>query len=275
MQRASSVAVTPVVWDHVARVRISAGPNLLWGVRISIRGKWLHPFTRDIIFILIKVRIMNWELHEQIERSTKFPDAVATGDRRTILQAYDADLHTWEWAARRGHFGVIKWLHANRKKGCWPRVMNLAAKHGRLDMVKWLHENRTEGCTARAMDMAAASGHLEVVKWLHENRTEGCTPAAMDYAAGEGLIDVVKWLHEHQKTCTTNAMDWAAEEGHLELVKWLYKNRTEGCTSWAMTNAAENGHLEVVEWLRENPDAKKRESRSREQTPTFPHASLN
>jgi hypothetical protein len=48
--------------------------------------------------------------------------------------------------------------------------MDWAARRGHLEVVKWLHFNRTEGCTPRALNAAAAGGHVEVIKWLHENQ---------------------------------------------------------------------------------------------------------
>jgi hypothetical protein len=47
--------------------------------------------------------------------------------------------------------------------------MDYAAEKGHLGVVKWLYENRTEGCSAAVIDDATENGHLEVVKYLKEN----------------------------------------------------------------------------------------------------------
>ncbi len=51
-------------------------------------------------------------------------------------------------------------------------AMVMAAANGHLEVVKWLHINRKEGCYEIALRRAAANGHLDVVEWLRNNRIE-------------------------------------------------------------------------------------------------------
>ncbi|ETM99835.1 hypothetical protein PPTG_24375 [Phytophthora nicotianae INRA-310] len=166
-------------------------------------------------------------------------------------------------AAERGHFGILKWLHVNRKEGCTVFAMSIVAAHGRLEMVQWLHQNRREGCTKQAMDDAAGNGHLAVVEWLHTNRDEGCTEDAMDDAAGNGHLEVLRFLHEHRSEgCTSTALNLAAAHGHLEVVQWLCANRKEGQVGTALRAATENGHVAVAEWLYDEVRRQQRRSES-------------
>ena len=109
------------------------------------------------------------EIYDDIVLQTDFVTAVRLENEYAIANLYDTEVHTWDWAAKKGHLEIVKWLHENRTEGCTTAAMNCAARNGHLEVVKWLHENRTEGCTEWAMDLAAENGHLDVVKWLNDN----------------------------------------------------------------------------------------------------------
>eukprot|EP00122_Pirum_gemmata_P011794 Pgem_evm1s10932 len=98
------------------------------------------------------------------------------------------------------------------------RAMDFAARKGHLDVVKFLHESRNEGMTMDAMDYAAQNGHLAIIKFLHFNRSEGCTKYCLDSAARSGRLEIVKFLDQNRKEgCTTFAMDQASNNGHLAI----------------------------------------------------------
>ena len=149
---------------------------------------------------------------------------------------------------------------------CTADAMDYAAKRGHLPVVKYLHAQRHEGCTVNAMNWAAESGHLEMVKWLHYRRSEGCSEHALRNAAGNDHLPVVEWLTtcRPDDRCSTSAMDWACGKGHLRIVQWLYQHRTEGCSDDAMYLAAGNGHLEVLRFLWEQMGVEEEEKKKKE-----------
>jgi hypothetical protein len=121
------------------------------------------------------------------------------------------------YAAWKGQFEVLKWLHAN---GCpWDvETCSKAAFEGRLEMIQWLRANGSPWDTMTCMH-AAQAGHLEVLQWLHAN-----------------------WCPWDEETSLA-----AARRGHLELLKWAI---AKGCP-WhprVRSHAEERGHLELVNW---------------------------
>jgi len=181
-----------------------------------------------------------------------------------------------------GHLDVLKWLHANKIKGCLSReniayaarygnceiaiwlnnnlrgkgtdnAMYWAAREGHLNILKYLDSFTTSKCGKCVMDEAAKNGHLNIVTWLHWSRDERCTRLAMTYAAGNGHLDIVKFLHDHRNEgCSKSAMDLASKNGHFKMVRWLHFNRIEGCSTNALYDAIKNGHLEIVKFLYTN-----------------------
>ncbi|KAL2912478.1 hypothetical protein HK105_208050 [Polyrhizophydium stewartii] len=156
-------------------------------------------------------------------------------------------------AAEFGQLDVLKRLHERMPDGSWTtEAMDWAANKGHFNVVKWLHANRSEGCTTDAMDWAASNGHLEVVEFLHNHRTEGCTTRAMDFAVFNFHLDVLEWLHNNRtEGCTSDAMEYAARHNDADIVEFLYKNRTEGDIVNAATVAATGGQHLVLQRIRE------------------------
>jgi hypothetical protein len=158
-------------------------------------------------------------------------------------------------AAARGHLQMLQWMHETGSFGVEKDLFVNAARSGRLEVVQFIHEHFSEEriFTKRAMDVAAERGHLDIVQWLHETRSEGCTTAAMDKAAGNGHLEVVQWLHANRvEGCTLAAMNDSAANGHLDVIQWLHANRSEGCSEAAMDSAAGKGNLQVLHWLHAN-----------------------
>jgi ankyrin repeat protein len=206
--------------------------------------------------LIFKFKVLNYQIsHTKMEKELFF-EVFGNRDLRKIIIDFQHgikfDRVTGYIAAKNGY---LNWILEMERLGIdmffTKNAMDWAAKKGHLEVIKYLHEKRKEGCTTYAMNWAAGNGHLEVIKYLHEKRKEGCTIDAMNWAAKNGHLEVVKYLHEKRnEECTTDAMDYAARNGHLEIVVWLHENRTEGYTTNAMDWAAKNGHLKVVKYLR-------------------------
>ena len=78
--------------------------------------------------------------------------------------------------------------------------MNFAAKRGHLNIIKFLHENRTEGCTTDALDNAAIFGCIVIVKYLLMNRKEGFTENAIIESRKKGYNIISKLLETYRPT---------------------------------------------------------------------------
>ena len=50
--------------------------------------------------------------------------------------------------------------------------MDWAAKNGHFKIIKFLHENRQEGCTSFALEWAEKYNHNEIIKYLNEVAVE-------------------------------------------------------------------------------------------------------
>jgi hypothetical protein len=72
------------------------------------------------------------------------------------------------WAARDGHFSVVKWLHPHKYNT--NRMCDFAALGGKMDILRWLRENGYEW-GPNTCAQAARKGNLECLMWARQN---GC-----------------------------------------------------------------------------------------------------
>jgi hypothetical protein len=110
----------------------------------------------------------------------------------------------------------------NRPWDEWPCAY--AARGGHFEVLKWLRDNDCpwEELTCYA---AARGGHLEVLRWLREH---GC-PWDEDtcaYAAYGSHLEVLQWAREHGCPWDWWTCAYAAYGGHLEVLQWAREN---GC----------------------------------------------
>ncbi|KAJ3106216.1 hypothetical protein HDU97_006849 [Phlyctochytrium planicorne] len=157
--------------------------------------------------------------------------------------------YAMDFAARNGHFEVVKFLHDHRTEGCSLSAIHGAAMIGRLDIVRFLHTHRSEMTSPHVLSGATRYGHLDVVKFLVENGIGGePSQAALDEAAAEGHIDVLKFLFNISTVrCTSEGMDDAARKGHLSVVKFLHEHHNLGCSEVGMIyHGADLEHIKFL-----------------------------
>jgi hypothetical protein len=100
-------------------------------------------------------------------------------------------------AAQRGDLKTLKFLQRAEAKhyyheGCTPDAMDKAATNGHLDVVKFLHENRKEGCFNTTLLHTIQNGHNALAAWLYENCADCRTPRAINWIIGYGYRSVLK-----------------------------------------------------------------------------------
>ena len=135
--------------------------------------------------------------------------------------------------AHHGNIQFAEWLTANRAQG-WPDVIGWAAKSGHFDMVKWLFENRKEACEQCEMDYAARGGNLDIVKWMYENMVQNkslrgnvCAESAIASAAEYGHFEIMDWLFKRTKVSDTFFKDLINNNYNQKVVKWVLENDPE------------------------------------------------
>jgi hypothetical protein len=126
-----------------------------------------------------------------------------------------------DWAARKGHIELLKWLLVNTNEGCTTYAMDYAARNGHMNVLLWLYDNREEGCTNAAADWAASKGHLHILKWLYAHTSSRCSELAMMDASRRGDLEMLTWLHANGAGCRAIAADYAFVMGHDDVIHWL------------------------------------------------------
>jgi hypothetical protein len=119
------------------------------------------------------------------------------GKNVNITVGYDYALR---WAARNGHFEIVKFLLENgaNVNAMEDYALCSAAENGHFEIVKFLLEN---GANVNVLDdyslrWAARNGHFEIVKFLLENgaNVHACKDYALRHAAANGHLEIVEYL---------------------------------------------------------------------------------
>ncbi|KYQ91190.1 hypothetical protein DLAC_08107 [Tieghemostelium lacteum] len=184
-----------------------------------------------------------------------------------------------DYAAKNGHFDIVRFLNNSRKEGCTVNAIDYASRNGHLQVVEYLHSIK-KPCTVNAMNWAARYGHFDIVKFLHINRLEGCTSAGVDSALINGHYEIANFLMIHRQVSISNDKDLikkvashghmdslnfliqrgistreclnpAIRSGNLEMVRYLCERHQLASDINSMNIAAEFGHLEIVKYLHE------------------------
>lgn len=130
-----------------------------------------------------------------------------------------------DWAARKGHLQLLRWLLHDESEVCTTYAMDFAARNGHFEVLRWLH-NRGEMCTDAAANWAAFQGHTRILSWLYAHTPARCCELATMHAAGRGDMEMLEWLHHQNVCCTPSAANFALANGHTCVLAWL---ATKGC----------------------------------------------
>ena len=98
-------------------------------------------------------------------------------------------------AAEHGFLNIVIILH-NYGESCTTDAFDYAARNGHFEIVKFLHYNRPEGCTKKAIDWASKYGKFDIVVWLYKNRKEGYSNMAKEFAHESGCTEISNFLEE-------------------------------------------------------------------------------
>jgi hypothetical protein len=77
-----------------------------------------------------------------------------------------------EYATKRGHLHVLKWLHeTHRDVLLWnSNICAYGAKKGLLEVLKWTHANNCKSVDERVCSYASLNGDLAMLQWAYEKR---------------------------------------------------------------------------------------------------------
>lgn len=128
-------------------------------------------------------------------------------------------------AAKGGHLAALQFLHDRGHLRSMDRSdtipVDYAARRGHLEVVRWLLDQGFAASTA-AIDEAARFGHFLVVQVLSTTGCR-CTQTAMTYAASFGQVEVMEFLHNfHGLTLLTATVLYEAIRGNnAEVIEYL------------------------------------------------------
>ncbi len=156
-----------------------------------------------------------------------------------------------DWAARKGHLPLLRWLLKNTAEECTSSASDWAALNGHADVLQWLSDNNTLGCTDAAADWAAYKGHINILQWLYTNTHVRCSELSMMYAAGKGGLDEHSSSNTHptEPLLPSKAWQCGVGRGNLKLLMWLHEHGAPSRNS-AANFAFACGHTSTLKWLR-------------------------
>ena len=165
-------------------------------------------------------RIRPCQLESSSVRQVELVAVLFCGAFRVLTTAAD-------WAARKGHVELLRWLLEVAYDSCTQYAMNWAARNGHMDVLVFLKERGDAECTNAAADWAAARGHDRVLEWLYENTRARCSELGPIQAAGMGYKRVLTFIHRNDPTLFRDSTaNFALNNGHDKLFSWL---KSIGC----------------------------------------------
>ena len=207
---------------------------------------------------------------EWVQRCTEtdvMKNAIIKGNLDNVKWIWKQNSNDWDnykdvniffpLAARKGHFEVLKWLHAqncpegsikvNDASTSQTNAFSMAAGYGSLEMIKWLKEKGYEGDEWSFGAAAKNTGSLDKLKWLKE---VGCVWNGNSSwnMVRHGSLENIIWAKDSGLTFEANSYMAAAEIGNLKIMKWL-KNNGVPMDGRCFAMAAKHGNMEMMKWL--------------------------
>lgn len=188
----------------------------------GVRHDYLQFVFKNVVFDMTEIASRRaWSI---LERARCHQIHIPSSVKRTEFLNNKFVLTTApDWAAKKGHLELLKWLLANTDEGCTTYAMDFAARYGHINILEYLHR---EGhvCTNAAADWAVQEGHAHVLTWLYDNTHAKCSEYAMPSAARRGDLRMLKWLHTRGAGvgyAMPSSMNAAIALGYSECVDWL------------------------------------------------------
>jgi hypothetical protein len=178
----------------------------------------------------------------------KHADVLALATAHEVGMQYTAT--TKYGAARCNKLAEVQHL---RSQGCpWhPKMLEHAAKRGHFGLLRWCHEHGCPWDTKSAPEHAVLSCNVELMAWVLQQPGAVVTDRLMSRAAFEGCAAMCQYLHSRECPWSKFATYQAANAGHVDVLTWLINN---GCP-WDIYNlcnaAIYGGSIEVLEHLQE------------------------
>jgi hypothetical protein len=154
-------------------------------------------------------------------------------DVATIATAHDLGMPftatTMAGAAHCNKLAEVQYLHS---QGCaWPeQLLEYAARSGHFELLRWCHEH---GCDWHmvnwATTCAAQSGNVELMAWVLEQPGAELTENVMRIAVSKKYTAMCQYLLSQRCPWDERATAAAVAGGHVDLLCWLVDN---GCPSW-------------------------------------------